>query len=159
MLHPVRANSFVNAFNEGWAEYAATLAGEIGMYQQPEEQFGRLMMDSFLTCRLVVDAGMNALDWGLEQARQYLRENSFMPETEICSETLRYSSDIPGQALAYKLGEHFLVDCREKMRAALGDRFDIRDFHDAVLMPGALPLPIVADNVAQATVALLENPR
>lgn len=159
MLHPVRANSFVNAFNEGWAEYAATLAGEIGMYQQPEEQFGRLMMDSFLTCRLVVDAGMNALGWGLEQARQYLRENSFMPETEICSETLRYSSDIPGQALAYKLGEHFLVDCREKMRAALGDRFDIRDFHDAVLMPGALPLPIVADNVAQATVALLENPR
>lgn len=153
-LHPVRANSFVNAFNEGWAEYAATLAGEMGMYQEPEEQFGRLMMDSFLTCRLVVDTGMNALGWTLEQARDYLRANSFMPENEVRSETLRYSSDIPGQALAYKLGEHFLIDRREEMRAALGERFDIRDFHDAVLMPGALPLPMVGEKVARVTAAL-----
>ncbi|HZG45691.1 MAG TPA: DUF885 domain-containing protein [Allosphingosinicella sp.] len=158
-LHPVRANSFVNAFNEGWAEYAATLAGEMGMYREPEEQFGRLMMDSFLTCRLVVDTGMNALGWSLEQAREYLRANAFMPETEIQSETLRYSSDIPAQALAYKLGEHFLVDRREEMRAALGERFDIRDFHDAVLMPGALPLPMVGEKVARVTAALSEGTR
>jgi uncharacterized protein (DUF885 family) len=157
LLHPVRSNSFVNAFNEGWAEYAATLAGEMGMYESPEEQFGRLMMDSFLTCRLVVDTGMNALGWSLEQARDYLRDNAFMPETEIGTETLRYSSDIPAQSLAYKLGEHYLVACREKMRARLGDKFDIRAFHDSVLMPGALPLPLVGENVERAAAALEEQ--
>jgi uncharacterized protein (DUF885 family) len=149
-LHPVRAMAFYNAFNEGWAEYAATLAGELGMYAEPEVRFGRLMMDAFLNCRLVVDTGMNALGWTLEQARDYMRENAFFPETEIRSETLRYSCDLPGQAVAYKLGEHFLVAQREMMRARLGERFDLRDFHDAVLKPGALPLPLVAENVAAA---------
>lgn len=150
-LHPLRRKAFVNAFNEGWAEYAATLAGEMGMYEEPEERFGRMMMDAFLTCRLVVDTGMNAMDWSLEQARDYMREHAFMPETEIRSETVRYSCDIPGQALAYKLGDTVLVETRETMRAALGDRFDIRDFHDAVLKPGALPLPLVQRHVAQET--------
>jgi uncharacterized protein (DUF885 family) len=150
-LHPVRAHSFVNAFNEGWAEYAATLAGEMGMYEETAERFGRLMMDSFLTTRLVVDTGMNALGWTLEEARDYMRANSFMPETEIRSESLRYSCDIPGQALAYKLGEDFLVERREEMRKTLGERFDIREFHDAVLMSGALPLPLVAENVSRRT--------
>jgi uncharacterized protein (DUF885 family) len=87
-----------------------------------------------------------------------MRENSFMPETEIRSETLRYSCDIPGQSLAYKLGEDFLVQCRDEMRAALGERFDMRDFHDAVLAPGALPLPLVAENVAAATREIAGTP-
>ena len=146
-LHPLRRRTFINAFNEGWAEYAATLAGEMGMYPTAEEKFGRLMMDSFLTCRLVVDTGMNELGWSLERARDYMRENAFMPETEILSESVRYSCDIPGQALAYKLGDTVLLEAREKMRSALGNRFDIRDFHDAVLKPGALPLPLVKQNV------------
>jgi uncharacterized protein (DUF885 family) len=150
-LHPVRANALFNAFNEGWAEYAATLAGELGMYEAPEERFGRLMMDAFLTCRLVVDTGMNALGWSLERARTFMRENAFMPETEIRSESIRYSCDIPGQSLAYKIGEHFLMERREEMRGQLGQRFELRDFHDAVLKPGALPLPLVADNIASAT--------
>jgi uncharacterized protein (DUF885 family) len=149
-LHPLRSNAFVNAFNEGWAEYAATLAGEMGMYEQPEERFGRLIMDAFLTCRLVVDTGMNALGWSLDQARDYMRANAFMPETEVRSESIRYSCDIPGQALAYKLGEFFLRDLREKMRAAQGKDFDIRRFHDAVLRPGALPLALVAENIERA---------
>jgi uncharacterized protein (DUF885 family) len=151
LLAPLRKHAFFNAYNEGWAEYAATLAGEAGCYEEPEERFGRLMMDAFLTCRLVVDTGMNAFDWSLEQARAYMRDNSFMPETEIQSESVRYSCDIPGQSLAYKLGDTFLMEARERMRAALGDRFDIRDFHEAVLGPGALPLPLVAENVARAT--------
>lgn len=149
-LHPVRATAFFNAFNEGWAEYAATLAGELGMYQATEERFGRLMMDAFLGCRLVVDTGMNAMGWDLEQARTYMRENAFMPEAEIKSESTRYSCDIPAQSLAYKLGEYYLMDQREHMRTALGDAFDLRDFHDVVLKPGALPLPLVAENVAAA---------
>ncbi len=154
-LHPLRQESSFNAFNEGWAEYAATLAGEWGMYATPEEKFGRMMMDSFLSCRLVVDTGMNALGWSLERARDYMRANSFMPETEICSETIRYSCDVPAQALAYKLGDAFLLEQRERMQSALGDRFDIRDFHDAVLIPGGLPLPMVAANVEAATQRLL----
>jgi len=151
VLHPIRANALFNAFNEGWAEYAATLAGELGMYQESEERFGRLMMDAFLACRLVVDTGMNALGWTLEQSRTFMRENAFMPEAEIRSESIRYSCDIPGQSLAYKLGEYFLMARREEMRARLGERFDLRDFHDAVLEPGGLPLLLVAENIAATT--------
>lgn len=155
-LHPLRSHSFVNAYNEGWAEYAATLAGEMGLYASPPERFGRLVMDAFLTCRLVVDTGMNALGWSLEEARDYMRENSFMPEAEILSESVRYSCDIPGQALAYKLGDTEILKMREAMRGALGNRFDIRDFHAAVLGPGGLPLPLLAEQVAKETKRLSE---
>ena len=140
-LHPFHSFSFVNAYNEGWAEYAATLAGEIGMYEEPEERYGRLVMDAFLTCRLVVDTGMNVLGWSLERARDYMRSHSGMAEAEILSESLRYSCDIPGQSLAYKLGDTEMFAMRERMRADLGARFDLKDFHAAVLGPGALPLP------------------
>ncbi|MDB5364215.1 MAG: hypothetical protein JWM77_142 [Rhodospirillales bacterium] len=146
-LHPLRANCFINAFNEGWAEYAATLAGEMGMYELPDERFGRLVMDAFLTCRLVVDTGMNALGWSLEQARVYMRENSFMSDAEIRSESVRYSCDIPAQSLAYKIGDVALMRLRTRMRDALGTKFDIRRFHDAVLRPGALPLNLVEAEV------------
>lgn len=146
-LHPLRNNAFFTAFNEGWAEYAATLAGEMGLYEAPEERFGRLVMNAFLTSRLVVDTGMNAFGWTLKKAREYMRANSLLPENEILSETIRYACDIPGQALAYKLGEYFLKEKREAIRGALGDRFDIRVFHDAVLAPGALPLALVAHNI------------
>ena len=152
-LPPIRKYSYFNAFTEGWAEYAATLAGEVGGYVEPEEKFGRLRMDAFLTCRLVVDTGMNALGWSLEEARDYMRENAFMSETEIQSETIRYSCDIPGQALAYKLGDTFLLAERSRMKHALGEAFDIRAFHDAVLGPGALPLPLVTESVDRAIAA------
>ena len=149
-LHELRKQPTFTAYNEGWAEYAATLAGELGMYEEPADRFGRLMMDAFLTSRLVVDTGMNTLGWSLEQARAYMHEHSFMSEREIDSETLRYSCGIPGQALAYKLGDTFLLEQRERMRAARGEDFDIRDFHDLVLKPGALPLPLVARNIEAA---------
>jgi uncharacterized protein (DUF885 family) len=139
-LHPLRTHSFVNAYNEGWAEYAATFAGEIGMYEQPEEHYGRLVMDAFLTCRLVVDTGMNVLGWSLERAREYMRAHSGMAEAEILSETLRYSCDIPAQALAYKLGDTEILALRERMRGALGAAFTLKAFHAAILGPGALPL-------------------
>ncbi len=151
LLHPFRSYSFVNAYNEGWAEYSATLAGEMGMYPEPEERYGRLVMDAFLTCRLVVDTGMNVLGWSLEQARDYLRDHCAMSETEIRSETTRYSCDIPGQALAYKMGDTKMFEFRARMQAALGARFDIKRFHAAVLGPGALPMPDLDWHLARET--------
>ena len=147
-------NSF-NAFNEGWAEYAATLAGEWGLYRSPQERFGRLMMDALLTSRLVVDTGLNARGWTLDEGRAYLAANGFISDSEARTEAIRYACDVPGQALAYKLGDTFLIDQRERMRAALGARFDMRDFHDAVLREGAMPLPLVAGQIDKmiATVA------
>ena len=156
-LHEFRRHGFVNAYNEGWAEYAATLAGEAGMYQEPEERYGRLVMDAFLTSRLVVDTGMNSLGWSLEQAREYMRTHSGMSETEILSETLRYSCDLPAQALAYKLGDTYILDLRAKMRAALGASFDIRDFHSAVLGPGSLALADLAWHLEHETNRLLPH--
>jgi len=146
-LHPLRVHSFVNAYNEGWAEYAATFAGEIGMYEAPEERYGRLVMDAFLTSRLVVDTGMNVLGWSLEQARDYMRLYSGMAETEVLTETLRYSCDIPAQSLAYKLGDTEIVNLRERMQKALGTNFRLQNFHAAVLECGALPLPDLAWHV------------
>jgi uncharacterized protein (DUF885 family) len=139
-LHPLRAHGFINAFNEGWAEYAATVAGEMGMYEEPEERYGASSMDAFLTTRLVVDTGMNVLGWSLNRARDYMREHAGVPEAEVLTETLRYSCDIPAQALAYKLGDTFIMSLRERMRVALGARFEVKEFHSAVLRPGALPL-------------------
>lgn len=155
-LHPLRKVSFCNAYNEGWAEYAATLAGELGAYEQPQERFGRLMMDAFLTSRLVVDTGMNIMGWDLEKARDYMRQHTFMSENEIGSEPVRYSCDIPGQSLAYKLGDTRMLELREEMKEALGNRFDIRDFHEAILGPGALPLPILTDHVRRETQRIAE---
>lgn len=143
----VQASASVNAFNEGWAEYSATLAGELGMYERPADRYGRLVMDAFLSCRLVVDTGMNALGWSLEQARAYLRAHSYMSEREVMTESLRYSCDIPAQALAYKLGDDALLAMRAEMRDALGDHFDLRDFHEVVLRGGARPLPAVARQI------------
>jgi uncharacterized protein (DUF885 family) len=143
-LHPLRVHSSVNAYNEGWAEYAATLAGEMGMYETAEERYGRLVQDAFLTSRLVVDTGMNVLGWSLEQAREYMRRYSGMAETEVLTETLRYSCDIPAQSLAYKLGDTEILNLRHRMQSALGTAFRLRDFHAAVLESGALPLPDLA---------------
>lgn len=140
-LHPFHRFSFVHAYNEGWAEYAATLAGEIGMYEEPEERYGRLVMDAFLSSRLVVDTGMSALGWSLEQARTYMRAHSGMSKAEVLSETLRYSCDLPAQALAYKLGDVEIIAMRERRRATQGASFDLREFHTDLLGNGALPLP------------------
>ncbi len=146
-LHPLLAHNAINAYNEGWAEYAATFAGEIGMYEAPEERYGRLVQEAFLTSRLIVDTGMNALRWSLERARNYMRQYSGMAETEILAETLRYSCDLPAQSLAYKLGDREILNLRCRTQTALGSRFRLQDFHAAVLEYGALPLPDLAWHV------------
>lgn len=137
----LRRNASVNAFNEAWAEYSATLAGEMGLYDDPYDRYGRLCMDAFLTCRLIVDTGMNALGWSWAQAKDYLREHTLCAEGEIESDTLRYSCGIPAQSLAYKLGDEDIVRLRDDVRAHLGERYDPRDFHAAILDVGGLPLP------------------
>ena len=146
-LHPLLVHNAINAFNEGWAEYAATFAGEIGMYEAPEERYGRWVQEAFLTSRLVVDTGMNVLGWSLERARDYMRQYSGMAEAEVLTETLRYSCDLPAQSLAYKLGDTQILELRDRMRQGLGTNFRLRDFHAAVLESGALPLPDLAWHV------------
>lgn len=135
-----------NAYTEGWAEYAAELAGEMGLYET-HDRLGRLMLDAFLSARLVVDPGMNYFGWSLEQARQYMRDNTFQSETEIQTETLRYSTAIPGQALGYKMGHRALDELRAAVRARKGADFDIRALHRAVLDGGAMPMAVLRAKV------------
>jgi uncharacterized protein (DUF885 family) len=149
-LPALRKAAYPTAFTEGWAEYAATLAGEIGMYSDPAERFGRLVSQAFLACRMVVDTGMNALGWSLEQARSYMRENSFFPESEIASETLRYACDIPGQALAYMSGHQEMLRLRQRMADARGHGFHVSQFHDLVLSGGAMAFPLLAERIDKA---------
>ena len=142
-----RRESFDTAFTEGWGEYAAGLAGEMGMYQDPYDRYGRLAMEMFVSIRLVVDTGMNALDWSRDRAIAYMKENAMESDTQILSETLRYSCDLPGQALAYKMGAMRILELREKARAALGPKFDIRKFHDWILASGSLPMTTLERHV------------
>jgi uncharacterized protein (DUF885 family) len=146
-LSPFRKNAMYTAFTEGWGEYASDLAGEMGMYSDPYDRAGRLSMDLFLSTRLVVDTGMNALGWTRERAMAFMRDHTLESETQIATETLRYSADMPGQALAYKLGSRSIRELRDRMRARLGRAFDVRRFHEAVLGHGAMPLGILEQHV------------
>jgi uncharacterized protein (DUF885 family) len=146
-LHPLHVHSFVTVFNEGWAEYAATFAGELGHYESDEETYGRLIMEELHVARLVVDTGLNALGWSLQEARDFLRSHSGLASAEIDSELLRYGADIPGQALAYKVGDSFIIELRQCLQEELGDEFDILKFHEALLSVGGLPLNDLQWNV------------
>ena len=117
------------------------------MYADPYDLYGRLSMDMFLSVRLVVDTGMNALGWSRAQAVAYMRDHLIESETQIETESLRYSTDIPGQALAYKMGSRAIWDMRRKAEAALGPRFDVRRFHACILGSGSLPLAALATKV------------
>jgi uncharacterized protein (DUF885 family) len=117
------------------------------MYADPWDACGRLAMDAFISTRLVVDTGMNALGWSRERAIAFMKENTFEGDLQIASESLRYSTDIPAQALAYKLGSLEIRRLRGKAAAALGEKFDPRRFHDAVLGSGTLPLSVLARKI------------
>ena len=148
-VHKIRKDMwlFNASITEGWGNYAAFLAEEIGMLDKPLDQYGWLVFQMFFYNRLVLDTGMNSLGWSLEEARGFMRKYTFATETEIQTETLRYSVDMPGQALAYALGLDRLISMRNNMEKQLGDEFDIRDFHDAVLKEGAIPLNILEDHI------------
>jgi uncharacterized protein (DUF885 family) len=141
-LPAFRRNAYLSAFGEGWALYCEKLGVEMGMYKTPYEDFGRLSYEMWRACRLVVDTGMHWKGWGREQALDYLRHNTTLPEHEVRTEIDRYIA-WPGQALSYKLGEIRLWALRRKAERALGPKFDLRAFHDAVLAEGTMTLPML----------------
>jgi uncharacterized protein (DUF885 family) len=133
----------LGAFNEGWAEYAAGLGWEMGLYDEPLDGYGRLVHERFTAQRLVVDTGLHLHGWTQEQARAYMKANTTDSDAQVASEVLRYGTDLPAQALAYRAGFVELNRLRSKAEQALGARFDIREFHERVLGPGALPFPVL----------------
>jgi len=137
-----RQNLYPNAFGEGWGLYSEKLAAEMGIYKTPYEKFGQLTYEMWRACRLVVDTGMHWKGWTREQAEACFFENSALAPHNIKTEVERYIS-WPGQALAYKMGELKILELRKRSEDALGDGFDIRLFHDAVLEDGGVPLDIM----------------
>ena len=145
-LPDIHREHFNTAFADGWAEYAADLANEMGVYDL-YELYGRYVWDTVLCCRLVVDTGMNALGWSIAEARDFMAQNTFLTEKEIFTESLRYSVDMPGQALAYKYGALKMHEQRQKAEQALGPAFDIKAYHEEVLRYGSIPLDILEQNI------------
>ncbi|NJC34429.1 uncharacterized protein (DUF885 family) [Sphingomonas jejuensis] len=134
------------AYTEGWGLYAEKLAKEMGFYQDPYSDFGRLSTELWRAVRLVLDTGLHDQGWSRERAQRYFRENSLLTERDIVKEVDRYIVN-PGQAASYKIGELKILELRERARTALGNRYDIRDFHDAVLGGGAVPLDVLEERV------------
>ncbi|MGI8807109.1 MAG: DUF885 domain-containing protein [Acidimicrobiales bacterium] len=134
------------AYVEGWGLYSERLAEDMGLYRNDMERIGMLAADSIRACRLVVDTGLHALGWTRQQAIDFMAVNTPVSVEEVTVEVDRYIG-MPGQALAYKLGQREILRLRESARARLGERFDIRGFHDAVLTSGSVRLPILADLV------------
>jgi uncharacterized protein (DUF885 family) len=130
------------AFVEGWGLYAETLGKELGMYTDPYQYFGHLDSELFRAIRLVVDTGIHSKGWTRDQSIDYILKNSSRGRTNATAETERFIA-IPGQALAYKTGQMKITALRRKAEAALGPKFDVRAFHDQVLMTGALPLDVL----------------
>ncbi|MGZ5101217.1 MAG: DUF885 domain-containing protein, partial [Usitatibacter sp.] len=134
------------AYGEGWALYAESLGYEMGMYKDPYSRFGALSAEMLRACRLVIDTGLHAFGWTREQSIRYLAENSGVHPDFAAAEVDRYIV-LPGQALGYKIGELKIKALRAKARAALGDKFDIRRFHNAVLDDGAVPLTVLETRI------------
>jgi uncharacterized protein (DUF885 family) len=146
-LPPFRQHAGYTAFIEGWGLYAERLGKEIGFYQSPYNDYGRLDSEMFRAIRLVLDTGIHDKNWTRDQVVQFFREHSSIDEARIQAETDRYIA-VPAQALAYKVGQLAILGARERARHALGDRFDLRAFHDEVLGAGALPLDTFEQRMA-----------
>lgn len=134
------------AFSEGWGLYAEGLGKELGLYTDPYSWFGRLQGELWRAIRLVVDTGLHSKGWTREQVIRYMLDNSAESEVQSTAEAERYMA-MPGQALAYKIGELKIIELRDRARAELGDRFDIREFHAEVLKDGSVPLDILEGKI------------
>jgi uncharacterized protein (DUF885 family) len=137
-----RSQAGFTAYSEGWGLYTELLSKEMGAYQDPYSDFGRLVGEMWRAVRLVVDTGIHAMGWTEQQAVDYFANNVSTPLPSIVSEIRRYTV-LPGQATSYKIGMLKILELRERAQEQLGDDFDIRDFHDAILGGGGLPLAIL----------------
>ena len=144
-LPDILHHHYNTAFADGWAEYASGFCRELGLYDDMDE-LGRLSWDGFLCCRLIVDTGLNALGWTFDEAKAFLNAHTMLTDAEINTELLRYTFGMPAQALAYKWGSRFFQNMRARAEAELGERFDLKRFHDAVLQFGAIPLDILREH-------------
>jgi uncharacterized protein (DUF885 family) len=137
-----RQHTYLSAYGEGWALYCETLGVEMGMYETPYDRFGMLNYQIWRAARLVIDTGIHSQGWSRERAVAYLRDLTALPEHEINTEVDRYIT-WPAQALSYYLGEDAIIKDRSKAQKALGAKFNLRAFHDAVLELGSVPLPVL----------------
>lgn len=149
---------YPHAFGEGWGLYAEKLGIEFGIYETPYDHFGRLSYEMWRACRLVIDTGIHVKGWTREQAQQYLAENTALSLHNVRTEVDRYIA-WPGQALAYKMGEIKFLELRERAERELGAAFDIRDFHDVLLLSGGVTLNIVDDQVERYIAEVKARPR
>ncbi len=141
-----RKLSEYNAFSEGWGLYSEKLGEELGIYETPYQKFGQLSYEMWRACRLVVDTGMHALGWTREQAVQLMTDNTALAPHNIQTEINRYIG-WPGQATAYKMGELEILKLRQQAMQALGDKFNVRDYHAVVLQNGTVPLSVLRAQV------------
>jgi len=137
-----RRFSYISAYGEGWALYTERLGVEVDFYETPYDHFGRLTYEMWRACRLVIDTGVHHMGWTRQQALDYLANNTALSMHEVTTEVDRYIS-WPAQALSYKLGELEIWKIRRKAEATLGDRFDIRAFHDALMALGPVPMSVM----------------
>lgn len=141
-----RRDNYISAYGEGWGLYTEKLGVEMGIYQTPYEDFGRLTYEMWRAARLVIDTGVHHYGWSREQALAYLRDNTALSEHEVTTEVDRYIS-WPAQALSYKLGEIEIWKLRRQAESELGDAFELKAFHDFVLQQGSVPLPVLRNQV------------
>ena len=139
-----RKYSGYTAFIEGWGLYSESLGEEMGLYQDPYSKFGALTYDMWRAVRLVVDTGMHYKGWSRQKAIDYFKDNAAKTEQDIINEIDRYLI-MPGQALAYKIGQLKILELKEKAKKELGESFSIKDFHSVILEQGSLPLDIVEE--------------
>ena len=146
-IHPLRANgTFFTAFVEGWGLYSERLGIEMGLYDTPAKQMGRLSYEMWRATRLVVDTGLHSKGWSKQRAVDYMLDNTALTPGNVDAEVNRYMT-WPGQALAYKVGELKIRELRERAENALGQEFDLRAFHDAVLENGSIPLSVLEQHI------------
>jgi uncharacterized protein (DUF885 family) len=143
-LPEFRRHSYLSAFGEGWGLYSEWLGLEAGFYTDPYSNFGRLTYEMWRACRLVVDTGVHAMGWTRDQMMEFMASNTALSRHEITTETDRYIS-WPAQALAYKIGQIKILELRRMAEKELGARFDVREFHDAVLRNGSIPLSVLEE--------------